>query len=184
MPLLLLEGQGRLTDIEWTLSFFTIVSFLIFLGILSKFAWGPLLKAIDEREKSIRDALDNSQKSNAEALALLAQHKDLVRQIGAERVVKGMAGVKGVANDIEVHLLGASERSDTDIATAAVNALRWHADVPDEAIKVAVTNGWVTLEGQVNWQFQRKRAPLPFLSRWLCCGGREAISLSKQGRCR
>jgi F-type H+-transporting ATPase subunit b len=85
MPLLLLEGQGRLTDIEWTLSFFTIVLFVLFVGILSKFAWGPLLKAIDEREKSIRDALEGSHKANAEAQATLAQHKELLRQIGAER---------------------------------------------------------------------------------------------------
>jgi F-type H+-transporting ATPase subunit b len=85
LPLLLLEGQGRLTDINWTLSFFTIVLFLLFVGILSKFAWGPLLAAIDEREKSIRDALDGSQKANAEAAALLAQHKELVRQLGADR---------------------------------------------------------------------------------------------------
>lgn len=85
MPLLLLEGQGRLTDINWTLSFFTIVLFVLFVGVLSKFAWGPLLKAIDEREKSIREALEGSQKANADAQALLAQHKDLVRQIGAER---------------------------------------------------------------------------------------------------
>jgi len=84
-PLLVLEGQGRLTDIEWTLATFTVVVFLLFAGVLSKFAWGPLLKAIDEREKSIREALEGSQKANAEAQATLAQHKELVRQIGAER---------------------------------------------------------------------------------------------------
>ena len=83
MPPLLLEG--RLTDINWTLSAFTIVLFVLFVGVLSKFAWGPLLAAIDEREKSIRSALEGSQKANAEAQALLAQHKELVRQIGAER---------------------------------------------------------------------------------------------------
>lgn len=81
LPLL----AGGLTDINWTLSASTIVLFLIFVGVLTKFAWGPLLKAIDEREKFIRDALDGSQKANAEAQALLAQHKELVRQIGAER---------------------------------------------------------------------------------------------------
>jgi F-type H+-transporting ATPase subunit b len=74
-----------LTDINWTLSAFTLVLFALFVGVLSKFAWGPLLKAVDEREKSIRDAIESSQKSNAEAQVLLAQHKDLVRQIGAER---------------------------------------------------------------------------------------------------
>ncbi len=85
MPLLLLEGQGRLTDIEWTLAAFTIVVFVLFVGVLSKFAWGPLLAAIDERERSIREAIEGSHKANAEAQATLAQHKELVRQIGAER---------------------------------------------------------------------------------------------------
>ncbi len=82
-PLLFLEGG--LTDINWTLSLFTIVAFTLFVLVLSKFAWGPLLRAIDEREKSIGDALDASQRANADAQALLAQHKDLIRQIGAER---------------------------------------------------------------------------------------------------
>jgi len=82
-PLLVLEGG--LTDINWSLSFFTIVTFTIFVLVLAKFAWGPLLKAIDEREKSIRDATESAQKANAEAQAALAQHKDLIRQIGAER---------------------------------------------------------------------------------------------------
>ena len=76
---------GELTDINLTLTAFTLILFTLFVIVLSKFAWGPLLAAIDEREKSIRDALEGSQKANAEAAALLAQHKDLVRQIGAER---------------------------------------------------------------------------------------------------
>ncbi len=72
-------------DINWSLSFFTIVLFVLFVGILSRFAWGPLLAAIDAREKSIRETLEGSQKAYAEAQALLAQHKELVRQIGSER---------------------------------------------------------------------------------------------------
>ena len=76
---------GGLTDINLTLTAFTLILFTLFVIVLSKFAWGPLLAAIEEREKSIREALEGSQKANAEAAALLAQHKDLVRQIGAER---------------------------------------------------------------------------------------------------
>ena len=82
-PLLFLKGG--LTDIDWTLSVFTIVVFVLFVLVLSKFAWGPLLTAIDAREKSIRETIEGAQKANAEAATLLAQHKDLVRQIGAER---------------------------------------------------------------------------------------------------
>ena len=72
-------------SIEPVLTGLTIVLFVLFASVLARFAWGPLLKAIDEREKSIRSAIDDSVKANAEAQALLAQHKELVRQIGAER---------------------------------------------------------------------------------------------------
>ena len=118
MPLLLLEGQGRLTDINWTLSFFTIVLFILFVGILSKFAWGPLLKAIDEREKSIRDMLDGSQRANAEAQALLAQHKDLLRQIGAEReeIIKKAAKE---AEEFKIDLMAKARSEGDDIVRRA-----------------------------------------------------------------
>ncbi|MEO8362711.1 MAG: F0F1 ATP synthase subunit B, partial [Vicinamibacteria bacterium] len=53
--------------------------------IMGKFAWGPLLKAIEDRERGIKEAIEGSHKANADAQSLLAQHKDLVRQIGAER---------------------------------------------------------------------------------------------------
>ena len=76
----------------------------------------------------------------------------------AERVAKSIAGVKAVANDIEIRLPGASERNDTDIATAALNALKWHTSMPEDKVKVTVRNGWITLEGQVDWQYQRDAA--------------------------
>jgi osmotically-inducible protein OsmY len=79
-------------------------------------------------------------------------------KIEAERLVKSIAGVRAVANDIEVRLPGASERNDTDIAMAAVNALKWHTSIPSEKLKVTVRNGWVTLDGEVGWQFQRQAA--------------------------
>jgi F-type H+-transporting ATPase subunit b len=81
LPLL----AGGLTDIDLMLTGSTLVLFTLFVLVLSRFAWGPLLKAVDEREKSIRDAIEGSKKANAEAEALMAQHKELVRQIGAER---------------------------------------------------------------------------------------------------
>ena len=76
----------------------------------------------------------------------------------AERVTKRIFGVKALANDIEVKLLGIGKRNDSDIATAAVNALRWEASVPDDRIKVTVSHGWVTLEGDVDWQYQKEAA--------------------------
>jgi osmotically-inducible protein OsmY len=63
-----------------------------------------------------------------------------------------------VVNEVEVHLPGSSERTDEDIARAAVNALQWNVLIPFDRIKVKVSKGWVTLEGMVDWQFQKTAA--------------------------
>jgi osmotically-inducible protein OsmY len=76
----------------------------------------------------------------------------------AERVTKRVYGAKAVANDIEVKILGSSQRSDGDIAAAALNALKWDTTVPEDRIKVTVRNGWITLEGAVDWWYQKDTA--------------------------
>jgi osmotically-inducible protein OsmY len=75
-----------------------------------------------------------------------------------ERIVKRVAGVRAVANDIEVRLPSSTERNDADIATAALNALKWDTSVPEENVKLSVSKGWVTLEGKVDWNYQRESA--------------------------
>ena len=69
-----------------------------------------------------------------------------------------MRGVKAVANDVEVRLPGAGQRTDADIAAAAVRALEWDAFVPVDKLDITVSNGWVTLKGEVEWQFQKEDA--------------------------
>ena len=76
----------------------------------------------------------------------------------AEEAAKGVYGVKGIANDIKIEFAGSFEPSDQDIATAALNALKWDFQVPNDKIKVIVKNGWVTLEGEVGWEFQKSAA--------------------------
>jgi osmotically-inducible protein OsmY len=75
-----------------------------------------------------------------------------------ERVTKRVAGVRAVANDIEVQLPSAVEKTDAGVATAALNALKWSTSVPDENVKVSVSKGWITLEGSVEWNYQREAA--------------------------
>jgi osmotically-inducible protein OsmY len=77
-------------------------------------------------------------------------------KIEAERVAKSVAGVKAVADEIDVRL--AQTTNDIDIANAALYALKWHTWIPNEKIKVTVTDGWITLEGTVDWQYQREAA--------------------------
>ncbi len=76
----------------------------------------------------------------------------------AERVASRVKGVKAVANDIEVRLPSISERPDPEIAQAAVDALRWNILVPHDQIKVKVENGFLTLEGSVDYQYQKDEA--------------------------
>jgi osmotically-inducible protein OsmY len=76
----------------------------------------------------------------------------------AERVVLRVYGVKAVANDLNVRLARGFERTDTEIAQAAVAALKWNALVPPGHVTVAVSDGWLTLGGTLEWQYQRNAA--------------------------
>lgn len=76
----------------------------------------------------------------------------------AERAAKRVAGVVGVANDIEVRLRSIDERPDPEIARDAVAAIKTQLPVSWERIKVTVAKGWVTLEGEVEWHYQRETA--------------------------
>ena len=71
-----------------------------------------------------------------------------------ERAVRRVAGVRGLALDLDVKLASDHKRNDTEIAEAAVTALRWHSWVPEDRIKVEVEDGWVTLRGEVDWHYQ------------------------------
>jgi osmotically-inducible protein OsmY len=79
-------------------------------------------------------------------------------KIKAENVALHVFGVKGVANDLAVHLVSDFERTDTEVAQAAVNALRWNITIPKDRVTVAVANGWVALEGSLDWQYQKDAA--------------------------
>jgi osmotically-inducible protein OsmY len=76
----------------------------------------------------------------------------------AERTAHRLRGVRGVANDIEVRLATATERTDTDIAKAASRALEWDSFVPMDQLDVTVSNGWVMLRGEVEWGYQKRAA--------------------------
>jgi osmotically-inducible protein OsmY len=73
----------------------------------------------------------------------------------AEEAAHRVRGVKAVANDIEVRLPSSAERTDADIAAAAVRALEWDAFIPVDKLDVTVSKGWVTLKGEVEWQYQK-----------------------------
>ncbi|MFI5154183.1 MAG: BON domain-containing protein [Chitinophagales bacterium] len=80
------------------------------------------------------------------------------KKISAERAAKKVTGVKAVAEEIQVGVSPVYRRTDAEIAEAILNALKWNTSVPDDKIKIKVENGVVTLEGEVNWDYQRSAA--------------------------
>jgi len=80
------------------------------------------------------------------------------QKYAAEHAATRVGGVRAVAEELTVKLPTATERSDTDLAHAAVTALRWDVEVPDDRVTVRVEDGWIALEGTVEWQYQRTAA--------------------------
>jgi len=76
----------------------------------------------------------------------------------AEEAAHRVRGVLAVANDIEVRLPVSAERTDADIAAAAIHALEWDAGVSIDNLDVTVSKGWVTLRGVVEWEYQKRDA--------------------------
>ena len=119
------------------------------------------LKKHVEDELSWQPSVDEASigVSVKDAIVTLTGHvRSYAEKIAAERAVMRIQGVMALASELDVSLPGTHERTDEDIARATANALVWNAVVPKDAIKVKVTNGWVTLSGVVEWSFQKHNA--------------------------
>ena len=92
-------------------------------------------------------------------IVTLAGHVDSYpAKWNAERAAQRVAGVKGLAIEIDVKLNGSTKHTDADIARTAENVLLWTTYLPKDSVKIMVEDGWVTLSGQVQWGFQRATA--------------------------
>jgi osmotically-inducible protein OsmY len=91
-------------------------------------------------------------------VTLAGSVRSYAEKLNAERGVKVLSGVRGIADDIEVRLDGSNVRSDADIAQSVLSALGFNVAVPDDRLRVTVDRGWVRLEGEVEWQYQRAAA--------------------------
>jgi osmotically-inducible protein OsmY len=120
------------------------------IDVLDEIKWEPGVKATDIGA-TVKDGV----------VTLGGTVDSFAEKWAAERAVKRLPGVKALAVEIEVKLPGSSERTDADIARAAKNVLEWHVSVPHDAtslIEVTAEKGFLTLEGEVDWQFQSSAA--------------------------
>ena len=113
------------------------------IDVLEELRWEPGVKATDIAA-TVRDGV----------VTLEGTVDSFAEKWAAEKAVKRLPGVKALAVEIEVELPGSSERTDTDIAAAAEHALKWDILVPHDRVKVTAENGRLTLEGEVDRQFQ------------------------------
>jgi osmotically-inducible protein OsmY len=110
-----------------------------------------------EFEPSI-DAADIGVTADNGIVTLTGHVRTYAEKEAAERVVRRVKGVRGIAAEIEVRLFGPKETDDDDIARRAVRMLDWNVSVPKDSVQVRVLKGWVTLRGEVEWQYQKNAA--------------------------
>jgi osmotically-inducible protein OsmY len=91
-------------------------------------------------------------------VTLAGEVSSYAEKLNAESATQRVCGVKALATELKVKLAGSGKRNDADIAKSVENVLEWTTWVPDNAIKVLVENGWVTLSGNVDWQYQKQSA--------------------------
>ena len=115
--------------------------------VADELAWEPSIRS-PEIGIAVKDGV----------VTLSGSVESYAEKYAAERAAERVRGVMAVADDMLVKLPLSFKRSDTEVAHACVNALRWDIQVPDDKIKALVEEGWVTLEGEVEWQFQRQAA--------------------------
>jgi len=115
--------------------------------VMDELAWEPSV-----------DAAEIGVSVNSGVVTLSGTVESYPQKWAAERAAERVKGVKAVTDEIEVRLPGARERTDSDIARAAVNALEWNTLVPLDRIKVLVQKGWISLDGTVEFHYQKAEA--------------------------
>ncbi len=117
------------------------------MDVMEELKWEPDVKA-----ETIGIAVKDS------IVTLTGNVDTYAQKVAAEKAAERVFGVKGIAQEIKVRLPNSFLRSDEDIALAAANSLEWNASVPDERIQVKVQDGWVTLNGDVDFRYQKDAA--------------------------
>lgn len=153
-----LVAAGGLTDIDFVLTGATIVLFAIFALVLAKFAWGPILQQVEEREKGIKEAVEGAEQAAAESKQLLEKHRELLREAGREReeiIKKALKEADVLKTDLQAR---AKSESDAMITRArdqverekSLAILELRQQVADLAIEAAsrIVKSSLTTEAQ------------------------------------
>ena len=153
-------GGGGIMSVDTTLVWATVVVFGLFAWVLGKFAWGPLLKIVDEREKTIRAQVDSAQQAAAEAKDLLVQHREMLKGAGREREEILQRAVKE-ADEVRADLaLKARAEADQVMARARAQIVREKdqaiAELRGQVADIAVEAASRIVKSSLTEEAQRK----------------------------
>lgn len=162
MNTLVLASGGALTDVQPGLVFWTLFTFIIVAFILRRVAWGPLLQAVNEREKQIQSSIDSAKKERAEAEKLLAEQKTAIaaaRAESAEQLRKTQSDMEKLRED----LMGRSKKEAEELKadarkTIEAEKLKAIADIKNEAVNLAIQIAEKLLNEKLDEQKQRALA--------------------------
>jgi len=125
------------------------------------------MKSNEDLQKDVQDALKWEPQLHAAEIGVTAIDgivtltgtvNNYSKKSEAEEAAKNVAGVKAVVEKIEVKFDDYGLKTDNDIAAEVLNAFKWHWDIPNDKIKVKVEKGWVSLEGEIEWNYQKEAA--------------------------
>ena len=111
--------------------------------VFTELSWEPSIQAKDIAV-SVKDGI----------VTLNGNVPTYAEKFAAESAAKRVCGVRGIAEELKVNLMSPHQRNDSDIASAAVAAIAGHISIPQDRVKVVVENGWVTLSGALDWNYQ------------------------------
>ena len=115
--------------------------------VLAELKWEPSVNAAQIRVE-VKDGI----------VTLAGHVNTYAEKWDAERAAKRVSGVKALAIEMDVKLPGSGKRTDADIASSANNVLRWTSHLPTDSVQVKVESGFVTLSGELDWEYQRQSA--------------------------
>lgn len=115
--------------------------------VLAELTWEPSVQA-QHIGVSVKDGI----------VTLTGDVPTYAEKFATEKAARRVSGVQAIAEELKVNLVEAYQRNDGDIAKSAMNTLDWNVSVPKGKVKVMVENGWITLSGDLDWNFQREAA--------------------------
>ena len=125
------------------------------------------MKTNQDLQKDVQDAIKWEPLLNAAEIGVTAKDgvitltgtvDSYAKKIEAEDAAKNVSGVKAVAQEIAINYGGYGKKTDTEISNEVLKAWKWNWQIPEDKIMVKVESGWVTLEGELEWNYQREAA--------------------------